>query len=272
MKEKTEVNFSDVDQMSDPNHAVREMDAVRGLPGIQEMKGLALSVLKPAIGERVLDLGCGTGEDLRLLAGFVGEKSDLLGIDLSENMVIEARRRTPVNHPHIRFHSGDIQHLALEDGSREICWCERALQHVESPERVVREIRRVLVPGGRALFLDTDWETFVVHSRNGQLTRRLLDFFADSIQNGRIGRALPALCEAEGLKVKEIFSRTVFSRDSLLLFEGLDFLSFLRLSAEKGIATREEIDSWESEQQILSESSQFFFAVTIFGVLAEKAA
>lgn len=113
------------------------------LAGVQSAL-LAAAALSP--GQAVLDLACGTGHVTRQAAQAVGALGSVVGVDLSERMVDAARHRAL---PNTRFVRMDAQRLALPDQQFDVVLCCLGLMYVPDPEQALREMRRVLKPGGR---------------------------------------------------------------------------------------------------------------------------
>ena len=101
-------------------------------------------------GERVLDVACGTGLVAFAAARAVGPAGQVLGVDLSGGMVDAARQRAmqhgAANATFVRM---DAEALALPDASFDVVLCALGLMYVPDPEQALREMRRVLRPGGR---------------------------------------------------------------------------------------------------------------------------
>jgi len=109
---------------------------------------LAASALRN--GERVLDVACGTGLVSFAAARAVGPSGDVLGVDLSGGMVDAARQRaTQRGVTNAAFARMDAESLALPDASFDVVLCALGLMYVPDPEQALREMRRVLRPGGR---------------------------------------------------------------------------------------------------------------------------
>jgi SAM-dependent methyltransferase len=113
------------------------------LAGVQD--GL-LEAAALAPGERVLDVACGTGRVSFRAAAAVGAQGSVLGIDLSQRMVDAAQRRAMRN---TRFERMDGQRLALPDAAFDGVLCSLGLMYLPDPVQALREMRRVLRPGGR---------------------------------------------------------------------------------------------------------------------------
>lgn len=109
-----------------------------------------LEQLAPHIGERVLDVACGTGLVTLRAAQIVGPQGQLVGVDLSERMVQAAERRArAVGLQHVRLERMDAEQLDLADASLDAALCAFGLMYLPEPEQALREMLRVLRPGGR---------------------------------------------------------------------------------------------------------------------------
>ena len=94
-------------------------------------------------GDRVLDVGCGTGT-LTLAAAKLGAKA--IGVDPSEPYLDGARRLR--SHPNATYEVGDARHLRYADGAFDACVSSLVLDVIPEADRVVAEMRRVTRPGG----------------------------------------------------------------------------------------------------------------------------
>lgn len=100
--------------------------------------------------KRLLDLGCGTGEMLRLLRE-ENQEAELAGLDLSSKMIARAREK---NIPNAQFLEGDAEHLPYPTAYFDMVSCVQSFHHYPNPEKALAEVRRVLRPGGVFLLCD----------------------------------------------------------------------------------------------------------------------
>jgi ubiquinone/menaquinone biosynthesis C-methylase UbiE len=120
-------------------------------PGQQAL--LAAAALRP--GERVLDVACGTGlvtfDAAAAVAGAPG--AEVLGVDIADHMVALAREQAARRglDSATRFARMEAEHLALPDAAFDAALCALGLMYVPDPVQALREMCRVLRPGGRAV-------------------------------------------------------------------------------------------------------------------------
>jgi ubiquinone/menaquinone biosynthesis C-methylase UbiE len=98
-------------------------------------------------GDRALDVACGTGVVTRLLAERVGPTGTVVGLDLTPAMLALARRAAP--QPNIEWVGGSAVRMALPDATFDQVLCEQGRQFFPDKPAALREMRRVLMPGGR---------------------------------------------------------------------------------------------------------------------------
>ena len=109
----------------------------------------ALAAVDVGPGDRVLDLACGTGDLIDLAAA---RGAHVLGVDMALGMLRVARRRGVAG----AIVQGDAAGLPLPDAWASVLCCGFALRNFVSLDTVLREMARVLAPGGRLVLLEVD--------------------------------------------------------------------------------------------------------------------
>jgi ubiquinone/menaquinone biosynthesis C-methylase UbiE len=101
---------------------------------------------------RIVDLGCGTG---RLLEGLLSRltEAELTGVDPAEGMIAVARTRF-AGEPRVRLEVATADHLPLADARVDVVTTTMSFHHWDHQDAALREVVRVLAPGGRLLLAD----------------------------------------------------------------------------------------------------------------------
>lgn len=129
------------------------------------------AILEPGPGERLVEVGPGTGHFALPMAERVGPRGTVVGVDLQQGMLDDlaesASRRGVAN---IELRQGDATALPYEDGSFDGAFLVTVLGEIPDQEAALRELRRVLKPGGRVVFGETIFDPHLVSL--GTLRRR----------------------------------------------------------------------------------------------------
>jgi ubiquinone/menaquinone biosynthesis C-methylase UbiE len=140
-----------------------------GRAGALRRQTVRLAQIQP--GERVLEVGCGTGDVALLARAAAGPAGAVVGIDPSPEMIARAQQKAARRRVGIDYRVGVIENLELPSASFDIVLSSLMMHHL--PERLkhegLAEIRRVLKPGGRLLVVDVTPPT----TRQGRLMRTL---------------------------------------------------------------------------------------------------
>jgi ubiquinone/menaquinone biosynthesis C-methylase UbiE len=118
---------------------------------LQPGQAILLEMADPTPGERVLDVACGTGLVTLRTAALVGPEGEVVGIDISEEMIAIAGAADDGSRPgNATFERMDAEQLAFDVGSFDVALCALGLMYVPDAARTLDEMHRVLRPGGRA--------------------------------------------------------------------------------------------------------------------------
>lgn len=269
-KQDLATGFIDVDRMADPGSFVHYLDTVSAMELFQAYKRRTFALLNVREGHHLLDVGCGTGDDVRVLAQIVGSTGRVVGVDNSETMIAEARKRAEGLNLPVEYRVGDAHNLDFADNTFGGCRADRVFQHLEDPWQALAEMIRVVRPGARIVVVDPDYETLVVDVPDRALTRKILNFYCDSIRNGWIGRRLPGLFKKSGLTDIAVITDTLVLTDYALANQIFEFESTVERAQEAGVVSAAAAANWLDRLEEASQAGRFFLAVTGFGVSGRK--
>ena len=114
---------------------------------------LLLRHAAPQSRERVLDVACGTGIVARQVAPLVGADGQVVALDMNPAMLAVARSLPTPSGAAIQWQEGNAMTLPFPDGIFDIVLCQHGLQFFPDRAGAVREMHRVLAPGGRAMVI-----------------------------------------------------------------------------------------------------------------------
>jgi SAM-dependent methyltransferase len=212
------------------------LDALRAEPFFAESKArMAALLATPAT--RVLDVGCGTGEDAAALA------ASAIGIERSFVMCAEARAR----HAQLPVVTADATALPIRDASADALRADRVVQHLPDAPAALREWRRVLRRGGRLVTFDPDLTTASVEGADDRSAATIRDWRVATRPGAGTVRALHdalAACGFLDINVESlILDLTDLDRaDGIMGLAGWG-----QAAADAGALSREAAQRWSDD-------------------------
>ena len=238
--------FREVDS-HDAGAMVEWLDYIATLPPVGAAKEQALRLLAVSPGDRVLDVGCGTGHEVAALGALVGSMGSVTGLDNSAALIAAARRRATGAGGSVEFVLGDAHTLPFPNEHFNAVRADRTLQHLAEPERGLREMVRVLRPGGRIVVTEGQW-SLEAPSLDGGVTRSVVDqLFGADDRRAWVGHLLPFMYRMVGLMHAELVSHTAEIRDPESLRRVLKLDWATERLIERGELSQAAADRWLEE-------------------------
>ena len=241
-------------------------------PAFQRMLHEYLEAMAIDQATTVLDVGCGTGVAARAIATRPGFAGTVLGIDLSPHLV-EAARQFAVAEgvsERVRFQVGDTRNLDLPDGAFDAVVAHTLISHVDDPQAVLAEARRVVKPEGMVGIFDGDYASLTFGQPDPQQGKRDDEAIQQAIiTNPRIMRQMPGLLREAGLTLVQAFPSVVADIGTA------DFWvpaieSLRRLVPQSGVMDEATINAWADARLQESTAGTFFGASNYYAYVARR--
>jgi ubiquinone/menaquinone biosynthesis C-methylase UbiE len=210
----------------------------------------------------VIDIGCGPGFLTGEMTAEVGASGWVCGLDLSESMLELARSRC-AGQPDaawIDFQSGDANALPFPDASFDAAVATQVYEYVADMPRALAELHRVLRPGGRAVIVDTDWNSIVWHANDDGRTAGILAAWDEHLADPSLPRTLRPLLRQAGFETGKPQAITTVNVGFAGYSRGLADLVAAFVPDRRGIS-REDVAAWLEDLHQLDEAGAYFFSL-----------
>jgi SAM-dependent methyltransferase len=235
---------------------------------LAEHKRNANELLRLEPGGSAIEIGCGLGHDSEALARHVGPTGRIVGIDASQALIARAIERTASLGLPLRFQVDDAQALSFPANSFDGARAERVLQHLEDPAQAVRELVRVVRPGGRIAIIEPDGDTISVGGVEIDVTRALTRHKVDVvIAHGAIGRDLRRLLVEAGCTAVMTETRAITFGDLKTADNVLTLKPNLDGACRRGWISEAQRDKWWAHAEALDRAGAFH--ASMCGVIAD---
>jgi ubiquinone/menaquinone biosynthesis C-methylase UbiE len=195
--------WRDADAQTNLDQMAAGLESRGRTPAQARLRRRFLRFVPVRAGDRVLEVGCGTGVVVRDLVTLVGRRGAVVGVDSSRLLLDRARRlcREAAGRARVTLRVGDGARLPFAARRFDSALAITVILHVADPLRVVREMARVTRSGGHVGVQDQDFGVVAVTHPDRELTDRIMHGVAAHIYpEPHSGRRLPGLLRSAGLE------------------------------------------------------------------------
>lgn len=224
-----------------------------------------LDLLNVVPGERVLDIGCGSGVVTRDLARRVGAGGRVVGLDPSAALLTVAAELAANAGlaGRITWREGDARALPFADGAFDAALAVTALCHIPDGERAVPELVRVVRPGGRVGVFDRDNDSYIIAHPDRALTRRIVAAGSDhTTVDGWLIRRLPRLLRAAGLVDVRVRAFASIEQDPAGFYATNAGARWADVATQTGAISEEERQRWVAQLDAEAAAGGFVAGLT----------
>lgn len=264
-------SFSDVDASGQIADHVTYLDRVASRVKDRRLRCFERLWLQPCA--VVLDAGSGMGDVAVMLASLVGPEGRAVGIDRSAQLVERARARAR-DVANVDYQVGDLTSLPFDDATFDAAYSERVFIHLDDPNSAMRELHRVLRPGGRLVIVDPDHSRAAIDADDAELADLLTARLDQAMANFRSGRRLRSQAVLAGFVDVEVEAevRIVTDRDEYQALVPRPVASRVDGLVAEGIIDRERAEAFLADLDVRAAQGRFQVTVVSYVVAAAKPA
>src|SRR5215212_3335014 len=223
-----------------------------------------LDLIQVAPGDRVLDVGCGSGVVTRAVARRVASNGMAVGLDPSPAMLTVARELA--EHEDVGdlvdLRAGDARSLPFGDAEFDVVLAVTSLSHIPAGEQAIPDLVRVARSGGRVGVFDRDTDSFIIAHPDRDTTRRIVNAFSDQqSMDGWLARRLPGRLAEVGLQDVRVRAFTPIERDASGFLAGVA-LRAAETALRAGAITENERQRWVDALQEEQAAGRFIAGLT----------
>lgn len=224
-------------------------------------------------GDRVLDVGSGTGVLTREIAPFTGESGHVIGVDPNFRLVETARKLSKekgiTGKVSYCMGEGEVINFSA-DNAYHVVTVSQLFSHVSDPGQVLYEMIRVTKPGGKIALLDYDFTTLSTSHPDRETTEKIRRFVLENYLVNPVGiRTLPPLFYEFGMENIEMAAWVHLEQDA----EGP--ITRILQEAIEGIAGKEKFSpsvtaAWQEERLKQASQGGYFTSLSYFALYGTK--
>ena len=250
--------------------ASKRVESVYSTTDIITQRKKILELLAPAKGEKILDLGVGPGFLTKEISEYVDGKSEIVGIDNSEFMLEIAKKRCS-ELPSVTFRKANATSLPFTDSEFNAVVVSQVYEYVSEIDIALSELFRVLKPGGRALIMDTDWDSLVWNSRDKEKANQIFEVWEQHLFDPNLPSKLSPILIKKGFQISDVQIYPILNRDYIEDSYSYGMISVIVpfvINANESL--RDIAKGWAKELKELGEEGSYFFSLNRYVFQIEK--
>jgi ubiquinone/menaquinone biosynthesis C-methylase UbiE len=259
-KQSITTGFQQVDN-SQHEFLVKFIEDMALTPVVKESLELQMSLLGIKPGDHLLDVGCGIGVQAQEMAKRVAPTGKVVGTDISTTMIDLAKSKTSTSNLPLEFFIAEASSQPFPDQSFDGIRTERVLLYIPDSQKVLKEFKRLLKPGGKLVIFEFYWDGALIPHPDKELTRKIIHYVADSFPNNQIGTNLYYQLRSSGFHEVEVKPYAYYGNNEVVLnivkraYEGI-----LQLGVSAEVFTQSEINNWWKVLDEEMEAGNFFIS------------
>jgi len=229
-----------------------------------------IEALAPRAGQTIVDIGSGPGYMVAELARSVGDAGSVIGIDPSEDMRKSATRAC-AGFTNVQIIDGAATALPLPDVSVDGAASLQVFEYLDDVPAALKEVRRVLKPGGRLVIGDIHWDSWIWESDEPARMATMMAAWDRHLVDRTVPARLSPMLKAGGYELEAI--TPVIFVDHQFRPDGVARMLLHLIEAytvQNELVEAPVVRAWAAEQHKRAADGRFFHSITHFVISARK--
>ena len=251
---------------------IKKIEQIYSTPDVVAQRDKVLALANFTSGEKVLDIGIGPGMTTRSIAQIVGSTGSVVGTDISDSALAMAEKRCR-DFSWVSLENCSADNMPFDDNSFDVAISTQVYEYLLDIDKALSELFRVLRPGGRAVILDSDWDSCVWHTHDRMRMHRVIDLYNTHCPHPFLPRTLKQRLEQIGFNLVTRDVYTIFNPDydpNTYSYGAIEFI-VAYLQDVEDIADS-EVNEWAAELHELGEREEYFFSLNRYIFVVSKPA
>lgn len=226
-----------------------------------DLKVRSIELLSARHNDVIVDVGCGIGLDAINIAR---SGAKVYGIDHNPDMIAAALKQN-VTGLDIKFICSEVYSIDLPDDSVDKVRFERVFQHLNDYDVALREVHRILKPGGQVQIIDPDYFCMTFFLEDVLLERKLVDNVCyKRIPNSYKIRQIPSFLKKNKFKLDLTEVHQCLIHDYSLATNIIRFEKVITEELEQGNINADELDNWNELKHLTKKNFNFSVNLMLF--------
>ena len=251
------------------DEAARNQEAISNTEAFDEQRRITLDALGLGRGERILDVGVGTGHMAFDMAKATIGHNEIVGIDISDDMLNTCRERC-ADLPNVSFEMADLYDLPFDEESFDVVLSVQVFEYLEDVQKALLELHRVLKPGGRLILRDADWGTLIWESGNPDRMRHMLDIWDQHLADPFSPRTLAAWIDSAGFANCSVRAFVTVETDYDVTQTNYYIARFVAPYAISQGADERSVTDWLADLDAQAKAGRYFYSLNSYIFSATK--
>ena len=251
------------------DEAARNQEAISNTEAFDRQRRITLDALRLGGGERILDVGVGTGHMAFDMAKARNGDNEIVGIDISDDMLNTCRERC-ADLPNVSFQMADLYGLPFSEESFDVVLSVQVFEYLEDVQKALLELHRVLKPGGRLILRDTDWGTLIWESGNPERMRHMLGIWDQHLADPFLPRTLAARIDSAGFVDCSASAFVTVETDYDSTQTNYYIARFVAPYAVSQGADERDVDDWLADLEAQAKTGRYFYSLNSYIFSATK--